>query len=69
MKSISNITHKRMLNVMKKEWEVMLQVIGFLVFTTSMLLLISAIIYILDLFILRIAVRLFDRESILVEWK
>lgn len=46
-----------------------IQITGFLVFTTSMLLLLSAIIYILDLLILRIAVSLFDRESILVEWK
>ncbi len=46
-----------------------IQITGILVFSAEMLLLLSTIVYILDLLILRIAVKLFDRESILVRWK
>lgn len=46
-----------------------IQITGILIFDIYMLVLLSAVIYILDLLILRIAIRLFDRESILVKWK
>ncbi|MGQ9608901.1 MAG: ABC transporter permease subunit [bacterium] len=46
-----------------------IQMTGILVFTSLMLLFLSAIVCVLDLLVLRVAVKLFDRESILIKWK
>lgn len=45
------------------------QLIGFTVFTPAKLFVLSVVIGILNFFVLRIAVRLFQRESIVVRWR
>lgn len=45
------------------------QLIGFTVFTPAKLFVLSVVIGILNFFVLRIAVRLFQRESIVVKWR
>lgn len=45
------------------------QLIGFTVFTSARLFVLSITMGILNFFILRVAVRLFQRESIVVRWR
>jgi hypothetical protein len=45
------------------------QLIGFTVLTPAKLLVLSLVMGILNVFVLRVAVRLFQRESIVVRWR
>jgi ABC-2 type transport system permease protein len=46
-----------------------LQITGFIWFTPSMSLLLAFVIFVIDVFILRLATTLFKRESIVVSWR
>jgi len=46
-----------------------IQLVGYVILTPGLLVIMAGVLFILDLLILKVAVRLFKRESIVIKWK